>query len=474
MIKCPNCGGEVDYKPGEKKVVCQYCNTKFDPETELKVKVKVAKENKPLVEKEEKEEKNKDKKENDTYEGKTYSCSQCGATLMTFDETAITFCSYCGSQAMIEEKMIKQNNPDFIIPFEKTKEECIAAYKNKINRAIFAPKYMKEADIVEKFRGIYMPYGIYKVGYNGVTTNKGSRYSHRTGDFVYYDDYKITADVNTTYDGISFDLVSKFYDKFSNSIPYNYKLRKDFNPNYLTGFYADTKDVDESIYDAEACNVARGDANSRLKRVKGFSQYGCSNPQVPLEPIDKKVGMFPVYFLAIRDKSKENVHYAVINGQTGKVALDLPIDFKKYILGSLILALVVFLLIDGLIVLKPKQVAIFSIIAGIISLIISSTQISSIKNKELHTDDKGYMSKQDKKKQKKTGTFKYLYKEIISIIIPIVALIMNFINDEYYYGAAIISLVLVVISFKDLVKEHNILSSNKLPQLEKRGGDESE
>ena len=51
---------------------------------------------------------------------------------------------------------------------------------------------------------------------------------------------------------------------------------------------------------------------------------------------------------------------------------------------------------------------------------------------------------------------------------------MNFINDEYYYGAAIISLVLVVISFKDLVKEHNILSSNKLPQLEKRGGDESE
>ena len=41
-----------------------------------------------------------------TYEGKSYSCSQCGAQLMTFDETAITFCSYCGSQAMIESKMM--------------------------------------------------------------------------------------------------------------------------------------------------------------------------------------------------------------------------------------------------------------------------------------------------------------------------------------------------------------------------------
>ena len=51
---------------------------------------------------------------------------------------------------------------------------------------------------------------------------------------------------------------------------------------------------------------------------------------------------------------------------------------------------------------------------------------------------------------------------------------MNFVNDAYYYGAAIISLALVLLSFSDLVKEHNILVTNKLPQLEKRGGDESE
>ena len=376
---------------------------------------------------------------------------------------------------MIEEKMMKQNNPDFIIPFEKTKEECIAAYKSKVNKALFAPSYMKDDVVVQKFRGIYMPYGVYKVGYNGMTTNKGSKYSHRAGDYIYYDDYTITADVNTSYDGISFDLVSKFYDKFSTSIPYNYKLRKDFNPNYLTGFYADMKDVDESVYDTEACETAKSDANARLRKVGGFSSYGCSNPQVPLGVLEKKTGMFPVYFLAIRDKDNKNIHYAVINGQTGKVALDLPIDFKKYILGSVILSIIIWLIITftGM-VLTPKKVAIFSIIAGLISLIISATQASSIKDRELHTDDKGYMSKQDKKKQKTSGIFKYLYKEIISIAVPLFALMCNFVNDSYYYGAAIIALVLVVLSFKDLVKEHNILSSNKLPQLEKRGGDESE
>ena len=458
MIKCPGCGGELDYKPGEKQVVCQYCGTKFDPEKEI-AEVKMAKENKPV----------------DTFSGKTYSCTQCGATLMTFDETAITFCSYCGSQAMIEEKMMKQNNPDFIIPFEKTKEECITAYKKKISKALFAPSYMKSDVVVEKFRGIYMPYCIYHVGYDGKTKNKGSKYSHREGDYEIYDDYTVTADMHASYNGISYDLVSKFYDKFSTSIPYNYKLKKDFNPNYLTGYYADTCDVDQSVYDAEATAVAKSDATDKLQKTHVYSKFGCSNPSAPLEVLDKKMGMFPVYFLAIRDKSEKKIHYAVINGQTGKVAVDLPIDFIKYIIGSLILSVIIYLIIhiSGL-VLTPKKVAVFSIIASIISLIISTSQASSISTREFHTDDKGYMSKQENKKVKGKGIFKYIYKELIAILIPFLALLCNFVNDAYYYTAALIALGLVIISFKDLVKEHNLLVSNKLPQLEKRGGDESE
>ena len=48
---------------------------------------------------------------------------------------------------------------------------------------------------------------------------------------------------------------------------------------------------------------------------------------------------------------------------------------------------------------------------------------------------------------------------------------MQLVEDKYYYGASILSLLLVVLSFYDLVKEHNLMVSNKLPQLETRGGD---
>ena len=69
---------------------------------------------------------------------------------------------------------------------------------------------------------------------------------------------------------------------------------------------------------------------------------------------------------------------------------------------------------------------------------------------------------------------KYLFKQVIAIIIGVLVLIINPVHDFYYYGAAIISFIIIIISFYDLVKEHNELVSNILPQLEKRGGDENE
>lgn len=41
MIKCPNCTGELNFKPSDNVVKCEYCGTTWNP-TELKEKVKSA------------------------------------------------------------------------------------------------------------------------------------------------------------------------------------------------------------------------------------------------------------------------------------------------------------------------------------------------------------------------------------------------------------------------------------------------
>ena len=462
MIKCPNCSGEMEFSPSALKVTCKYCGEEFEPDELLKL----ANMQSADAEKEDTAPDTKEEKTKEEFEGMSYKCTQCGATLMTFDNTAVTFCSYCGSQAMLEDKLIKQTSPDFVIPFKKTREECIEAYKEKISKFKFLPDYMKDEVALEHFRGIYMPYCIYNLKKKGDIYNNGEK-SRRSGDYIYYSTYRLKTFVDVDYNGISFDLSSKFFDYYSTSIPFNFTEAVEFNPSYLVGYYADTVDVEKTKYLEAAKKIADPDMTKRLKKDSTFSRYGCSSPKVSPINSDFKIGMFPTYFMGVRNKNNTSIHYAVVNGQTGDVAMDLPIDFKKYIGFSLILAVIIYLILNFVLVLRPDRLAIFSVIAAILCLVTSNKQYKLIKLKQQQVS----ASNKEKPRGKSAGL---RLKQILSILLPIFALLSQQAADEIYYGAAIISLVLIIWSFKDLVVDHNKLASNKLPQLEKRGGDLSE
>lgn len=469
MAKCPHCGAEFAFEVKKQLVHCDYCGSDFDPRN-LKNEEKVS------------------KKEENALEGVVYNCTQCGASLMTFDETAVTFCNYCGSQNMIEDKITKQMAPDYIIPFAKSQEECIKNYKRKLFSFFFSPSYMKDDVIVKKFRGIYMPYGVYKLNFHGDAVNSGEKYNHRSGDYVYYDDYAIHADVDATYEGISFDLISKYYDHYSHAIPFNFKQAVPFNSSYLPGFYADSRDVEIDTYCGDAIQLAAEDSSRFLLKNKTFRKYSCHNPKVPFQIEDKKVALFPVYFLATKNPKNDTIHYAVINGQTGKVAADMPISFVKYIIVSIIIAIPIYVLLLGLPVILPSTIDIFAIVVTIISFILCNIETNACYDKDEHTNDKGFRAVHkddtetitDNSKKKKNGKKIFRMKKenvlkyVGAIVIPLIPILTHMVSDVFYYIAAMISLLLVLWSFLDLVQLHNRLVSNPIPQLGKRGGDEHE
>ena len=469
MVKCPNCGGETHYEPKEKKVVCDDCNSKFTA-AELRTIIKAASE--------------ENRKNNPTGEGTNYleaqgyTCSQCGATLLVFDETAVTFCNYCGSNALIESKLMRITHPDYIIPFKITKEEAIKNYKKKISHSLFVPKELKSDTVISKFRGIYMPYCVYDIGYDGEVTSTGSvKYLHLFG-YDYYHDYKVDAKIKTNYKGLSYDLASKYYDKYSMSIPFDFKDIEPFNINYMSGYYADARDVDLDTYDTDAKKIISNDARDKLSLKKGrtFASHGCSVPHIHMGVKERTIGMFPVYFLANVNKEKNIVHYAVVNGQTGKVTMDMPIDYKKYIVLSLILTIPIFLLLNWRFLVRPYTVTLIGIFFSVISLLISKKQIRDLWEHQNHTEDLGYRQRGENQipRMRFAERFrKYTWKQTLGILISVAVLFSGTIEDSLYYGAALLSLLLVLFAFNDLVKEHNALSSSKLPQLEKRGGDEN-
>lgn len=471
MIKCPNCTAQLAFEVTDQKVKCDYCGSSFEP-SELRASLNVA------SEKENVEANNERVKEvKEEIEATSYNCDNCGATLLVFDDTAVTFCNYCGSSNVIKSKLIKQTKPDYIIPFEITKEKCVELYKNKIKRNIFAPRHMLDDVVVNNFRGIYMPYEIYNYEANPRLSCSGRKYYKRVGNYDYYHIYSITGELNGHVNGLSYDLVSRFHDKYSEAIgPYDYSKRKEFNPAYISGFYADSVDISGNLYGKEAEDNAENIANNILRKDRRFAQYGCSSPKADMWLSDRKVAMYPVYFLGMRDKDNKNIYYAVVNGQTGKVAIDIPIDYSRYIVASLILAVLLFFVFQGLTLDINAPLAI-SMIAAVIAFILGRILTSNINKNKTLENDKGHLNKNsrntdgEKVKVKKDVGLISILCPIFGFILPLGVFASDIVADIYYYGAAIVSCLLVLISFYDIVIKYNELSKNKIPQLEKRGGD---
>ena len=182
------------------------------------------------------------------------------------------------------------------------------------------------------------------------------------------------------------------------------------------------------------------------------------------------------------NKKNENIHYAVINGQTGKIAIDIPIDYKKYVFISLILAALLFVvfqfLLFGGLTLTVFTPLYFAMVASIGTIIVAYMISSKLDEHQTMEDDDGYVSKNlEEVKEKiakvnKSVTFLTLIKPVIALILPLIVMFSNLASDIYFYGAALISCLLILLTFYDIVSQYNKLSKNKIPQLEKRGGDE--
>ena len=65
------------------------------------------------------------------------------------------------------------------------------------------------------------------------------------------------------------------------------------------------------------------------------------------------------------------------------------------------------------------------------------------------------------------------FKPMIGLIITILVFVLKPVEDMYYYIVAFISIFMAMWSFYNIIQKINILTTRKLPQLGKRGGDEN-
>lgn len=462
MYQCSNCNGGLKFDIASQMLACEYCNSQYNP-YEMDGLIPAGEENSMDV--------------------TMFTCSQCGGELYATDTSVTSFCSFCGSTAVLESRITKELRPDYIIPFQKTKTDCKEAYAKMMRMAIFAPKELKNKKYIDSFRGIYMPYWMYDVNHRMKVDVDGTK-DRRSGDYIITKHYRLTGDLNAYYNGVSYDGSSSFADNISEKIaPFDVHALKKFTPAFMSGFYADTADVDASVYTDDVTEVANKRTGKFLRKQKGFKKYEISDSSVnrclgrSIENTHR--AMFPVWFMSYRNNDR--VAYATVNGQTGKVVADLPVDIKKYMIGTLVLAIPIFVLLNLFFTVTPSALlAVVSFISALVS-ILHAVEMKEIVKRDGLEDDKGrlhqilqrqskqnnstFMDQREKTKEKSTipKAVVIFLKSIllyaaISFVLPMVMIVGVFLELSVETIIPIgIALVVCVIAF---IK--SVLSAKKL------------
>jgi len=333
---CKNCGAGLAFEPASGKWTCQYCRSSYD--------------------KSELDEQHGDVGASDLHEEfhelESYHCESCGADLIADDTTTATFCLYCRNPVVIKEKFKGVFEPNYVIPFKITKAQAEEIYRTWINKRRFAPIQFKQKEEIEKITGIYAPFWLFDCDVTATLSGNGTKVSSwRTGNTEYTktQHFHVERSGEVRYEKVPVDSATKLDDTFMKMIePYDYSELKEFSMHYLTGFMAERYDVE--AVDSEAIMKGRVEqyATERVKEtVSGYASFGTTSSQEIISNSVHHYGLLPVYMLVNKFKDKE--HLFLINGQTGKVVGDTPLDHKRQWLffGSIAAITSVVLLIGG-------------------------------------------------------------------------------------------------------------------------------
>lgn len=382
--RCINCGGTLIFDIELQKVRCENCDSIFEPE-EYRVETAAGE--------------NKD----DTYETTEFTCPNCGGQISSTEFDAIDYCMYCGSFVSLERQMRNVKMPDKILPFSQTKDDCKRAYKKALARKIYAPKEFRDESFIDGFRGVYVPFWNFKYNYGPKVRLKGEM-EERDGDYINTHHYVTECDVTGEVNLNTYDASSNFDDEISLRIaPFHTENLKDFNTAYMFGFYGDTADIDEGLYADESTEDVENEIWHDLTHQKtaGKGHFKSEKPKSFASDINLKKSsslvMLPIWFLTWR--KNDRIAYSVVNGQTGDVYTETPVDIIRYIIFSLITAIPIFFILNAVVTYSAKNMLVNSIILSAIMGMAYIFELDKIVRRIMHTDDRGFLEKHEDAKK---------------------------------------------------------------------------
>ena len=262
-----------------------------------------------------------------------YICPSCAAEIVCEYTTAATSCPYCGNPTVIPGQFSNQLKPDCIIPFRLDKDAAKEALQKYYKGKRFLPKNFSDIGHIEDVKGVYVPFWLFDGDTDAYMRFKATKQrSYTQGDYrvTETDHYRVTREGNVAFQRVPVDASSKMPDAHMDSIePFDYGGLKQFAMGYLPGFLADKYDEDADFCSKRANERIVNTTDSMMRStVTGYSSVTREYSSINLRKGNVSYALMPVWLLSTKWKDKS--YLFAMNGQTGKLIGDLPIDRGKF------------------------------------------------------------------------------------------------------------------------------------------------
>lgn len=338
-FRCPHCDGATAYSTDDGGLTCSFCGYHEAPQVE--VVGKGAQDFEFTVETVERSVNGWGQ------ERKELVCNSCASHITISTEMLTHTCPFCGSNAVVQTRAPQDVlRPRFLVPFVTTTENCRQITAVWLQNSWMLPKDLQNLARTTEYTPIYIPFWTFdartKASWRAEVYNTdASRRRHSAPNWKWERPFllKLGDREGSQWDWES-GQVSLFTDDMliSGSRQISLTLLKQmqgyrlgdlvpYNPTFLAGISAQAYDVDLETAWQAARTAMRGKTKetcieqASARRMRNFSM------ELAFSEESWRYILLPLYLATYRYGDK--VFQVMINGQSGVIAGQRPVDWQK-------------------------------------------------------------------------------------------------------------------------------------------------
>ncbi len=338
--QCPACTGPLHFVGESGRLECDYCGSSFSVEEIGKLyadkeaaSVQASEEAQSRSDDDRWEQSSEMLSDSEGMKLKSYSCPSCGAELVCDETTAATSCPYCGNPSIIPGQFTDMLKPDYVLPFKLDKDAAVGALKRYYSGKPLLPKAFSAENHIKEIKGVYVPFWLFDGEVDADMRFAATRvFSHVRGNqrITTTEYYNVRRAGTVPFRRIPVDGSEKMPDSHMDAIePFDFNELREFSTAYLPGYLADKYDVSSDECSKRA--IKRAENSAELIMRNSVSGYATCIPQGQMIKTRRgkvRYALLPVWMLATQWNGQSFLF--TMNGQTGKLIGDLPVDMGRF------------------------------------------------------------------------------------------------------------------------------------------------